>query len=382
MEKSSMHRSQAPNWYRGLDTRTQGDYFGSLSSLYPNEVFLTADKKWIVTRSPDGSVSVTQNVCAHAGAALLSTPGTQHQQARQIVCPIHKWTYSLSGDLLGGPKFEKCKHMALSRPKFNIWKGYILGYSKEELHALEKFGESLSLPKDFLSAENFHFEKEIVYNLPYPRPLMKINYDDGYHVASYHKDTFAAVIDDSVYDWEFGPADTNCSYSIQVVRAKTDAEIDQVLRRSKKERDALGWVNFHLWLKEVLPNVETPIDSNIFAVWASVYGNGYIMPELYEGGRFLAMSYLVTEDDDKSGIQNRNFVEFYVHKSVPDNLRAEALDKFICAYEQSAREDDEICEILWLGHQRDDIEFQRVYHETLEAGETHYHNWFLRHFVT
>lgn len=91
-------------------------------------------------------------------------------------------------------------------------------------------------------------------------------------------------------------------------------------------------------------------------------------------------SYLVTNDDDKSGIDNHNYVEFYVHHSVPEHLRDEALEKFIFAYEQSAGEDDEICETLWAAHKRD-ISFKRIYHETLEAGESHFREWFLSHFT-
>ena len=380
MEKSPILFAESPNWYRKLEVRPQGDYFGSLSSLYPNEVFLTFDKKWVVTRNADGVVSVVQNVCLHAGGQLLSFAGTQQQHDNNIRCPLHQWLYDLEGNLLAAPKF--CKSLrALPRPKFALWNGYIIGYSLEELRPLEGFGASLGLPADFLDAKNFGFRKEKRYDLPYPRALMKINYDDGLHVPRFHETTFGPMIDEGKYQWEFGPKDTNCSYSIQVVNVRPDlrAHVERLTRKKDKQTN-FGWADFHFWLDKVMPDTKTPIDKNIFAVWASIYGNGYIMPELYEGGRFLALSYLVTDDDDRSGVDNHNYVEFYVHHSVPEHLREEALEKFIFAYEQSAREDDEICETLWAAHKRD-ISFKRIYHETLEAGEAHFREWFLNHFM-
>ncbi len=51
-------------------------------------------------------------------------------------------------------------------------------------------------------------------------------------------------------------------------------------------------------------------------------------------------------------------------------------------YEQSAREDDEICLKLWAAHRRSDVSFNRIIHEKLEAGDAHFRDWYLRHYVT
>jgi len=394
MEKSALQVASRPNWYRGIQEKPAGDYFGSLSSLYPDEVFVTHDKKWIVSRMQSGEVSVVQNVCLHAGMEILNTPGTQH--SKEIRCSGHQFLYDMRGKLLTAPKFCKLER-SLLRPPFSIWNGYVIGYSAEELQALDGFGSSLGLPQDFLSAESFWFGKEIEYSLPYPRILMKINYDDGLHVPVYHRFTFGTMVDEREYDWEFGPEDTNCSYSIQVVKIRPDirAHVDRLMHAHQKNLSELGWADFHFWLEEKMPNVKTPIDKEIFAVWASIYGNGYMMPELFFGGRFLAMSYLVSKDGsdniyrtvsytDSNGDQQVktennlwNYVEFYIHKSVPEALRDVALEKFIFAYEQSAREDDELCEKLWSAHRRDDLLFDRIVHDQLEAGEAHFRNWLL-----
>lgn len=380
MEKSQLQiAANRPNWYVGLKTRPQGSYFGSHSSLYPNEVFLTFDKKWIVTRTESGEVSVVQNVCLHAGAEILSKAGTQH--SNKIGCKAHQWQYDHLGKLLGAPKF--CKFDAhLERPNFSVWNGYILGYSQSELSALHDFGESLKLPKGFLSIDNFSFGKEVEYDLPYPTALMGINYLDGLHVPKYHETTFGPVVDDEHYDWELGPTDTNLSYSIQVVRVRPNAReyVDRLIRRKNIPLSQLGWSDFHFWLEKMMPDAKTPLDKDIFAVWSLIYGDGYIMPELYEGGRFLALSYLVSFQNDEGQTVNRNYVEYYVHHSVPERYRAEALEKFIFAYEQSAREDDELCVMLWAAHRRNDISFNRITHELLELGDSHFREWYVRHF--
>ena len=356
-----------------------GEYFGSTSSLYLDEVFVTPDKKWIVTHA-EGEISVVQNVCLHAGAEILNDAGTQH--SAEIRCSVHNWLYDMRGKLLACPKFTPAER-SLARPNYGVWNGFVLGYGKDELRALEGFGSSLGLPLGFLNADAFQFREESVYDLPYPRPLMKINYDDGLHVARYHQLTFGPMTNEDEYLWEFGPEETKCSYSIQVVNMRPNLRkhVDQLMRLRNKELSELGWADLHFWLEEKMPNAKTPIDPNIFAVWASIYGNGYIMPELYLGGRLLALSYLV-EVIDKHGItRNKNYVEFYIHKSVPEQLREKLLEKFIFAYRQSAEEDDELCMKLWAAHRRKDIAFDRVIHGELEAGEQHFRSWFLRYFT-
>lgn len=380
MEKSPPMQSDRPNWYRGLRTRTQGGYFGSLSSLYPNEVFVTFDKKWIVTRTEDGEVSVVQNVCLHAGMEILNQSGTQHKP--EIRCSGHQWLYDIRGTLRAAPKF--CKFEGhLARPKFSVWNGLILGYSNDELGALKGFGSSLGLPEGFLSIDQFRFGKEVAYALPYPCPLMGINYLDGLHVPKYHETTFGPVVDEAQYDWEFGPTDTSLSYSIQLVRVRPDvrAHVDRLMRMRNIRQSELGWSDLYFWLDETMPDATTPIDSNIFAVWPLIYGDGYVMPELYLGGRFLALSYLISFEDDEGRMISRNYVEYYVHESFPERYRAHTLDKFIFAYEQSAREDDELCMKLSAAHRRTDISFDRIVHETLETGDKHFRDWFKRHFV-
>src|ERR1700756_975034 len=46
-------------------------------------------------------VELLSNVCRHRQAIMLNGRG----QTQNIVCPLHRWTYDLKGELLGAPHF-------------------------------------------------------------------------------------------------------------------------------------------------------------------------------------------------------------------------------------------------------------------------------------
>ncbi|MDH5536466.1 MAG: Rieske (2Fe-2S) protein, partial [Betaproteobacteria bacterium] len=53
-----------------------------------------------LVRNPNG-IELLSNVCRHRQATILKGRGT----TRNIVCPLHRWTYALDGKLLGAPLF-------------------------------------------------------------------------------------------------------------------------------------------------------------------------------------------------------------------------------------------------------------------------------------
>src|SRR5437773_99707 len=48
----------------------------------------------------DAGIDLLSNVCRHRQAIMLEGRGN----AQHIVCPLHRWTYDLKGELLGAPK--------------------------------------------------------------------------------------------------------------------------------------------------------------------------------------------------------------------------------------------------------------------------------------
>jgi phenylpropionate dioxygenase-like ring-hydroxylating dioxygenase large terminal subunit len=58
-----------------------------------------------------GEIELISNVCRHRQAVMLKGRGNRCPRARampggNIVCPLHRWTYSTSGELLGAPHFS------------------------------------------------------------------------------------------------------------------------------------------------------------------------------------------------------------------------------------------------------------------------------------
>jgi choline monooxygenase len=54
----------------------------------------------LLVRQPDGYYEMS-NVCRHRQAIMLQGAGN----AKNIVCPIHRWTYDAGGELIGAPHF-------------------------------------------------------------------------------------------------------------------------------------------------------------------------------------------------------------------------------------------------------------------------------------
>ena len=53
----------------------------------------------IITKDKEQNIRGFYNVCRHRGSMLVS----EHKNSSRIVCPYHKWTYGLDGQLLGTP---------------------------------------------------------------------------------------------------------------------------------------------------------------------------------------------------------------------------------------------------------------------------------------
>jgi choline monooxygenase len=67
------------------------------------------DQGRALVRAPGGQVELISNVCRHRQAIMLGGRGSLQEHAKgsaggNIVCPVHRWTYSPQGELLGAPQ--------------------------------------------------------------------------------------------------------------------------------------------------------------------------------------------------------------------------------------------------------------------------------------
>ncbi|MEY2718491.1 MAG: hypothetical protein RL539_1523, partial [Pseudomonadota bacterium] len=76
----------------------RGDYFA-----------LPAEHEGRVLIHNDQGIECLSNVCRHRQAIMLKGRG----QVEHIVCPLHRWTYDVHGELLGAPHFaqQPCLHL-------------------------------------------------------------------------------------------------------------------------------------------------------------------------------------------------------------------------------------------------------------------------------
>jgi phenylpropionate dioxygenase-like ring-hydroxylating dioxygenase large terminal subunit len=84
-----------------------------------------------LVHTPDG-VQLISNVCRHRQAVMLRGRG---HTGRQIVCPLHRWTYDTQGLLLGAPHFPHDPCLNLRNYPLTEWNGLLFEASGRDPNA-------------------------------------------------------------------------------------------------------------------------------------------------------------------------------------------------------------------------------------------------------
>jgi len=74
----------------------------------------------LLVRNANG-VELLSNICRHRQALMYNGRGN----TRNIVCPLHRWTYDLKGELLGAPHFPDKPCLNLGRTPMQHWNGLL-----------------------------------------------------------------------------------------------------------------------------------------------------------------------------------------------------------------------------------------------------------------
>ncbi|MDP2247258.1 MAG: aromatic ring-hydroxylating dioxygenase subunit alpha, partial [Nitrosomonadales bacterium] len=83
-----------------------------------------------------GDIELISNVCRHRQAIMLNGKGN----VEHIVCPLHRWTYNLNGELLGAPHFDKNPCLHLSSASMQRWQGLLFDSKGNIAKDLDKLG--------------------------------------------------------------------------------------------------------------------------------------------------------------------------------------------------------------------------------------------------
>ncbi len=295
----------------------------------------------LISHQADGFYEMS-NVCRHRQAIMLEGAGN----ARNIVCPIHRWTYNATGELLGAPHFPANPCLNLAKTKLENWQGLL--FKGPRSPAADMAGLSVANDLDFSGYRLDHVEQhECNYNW---KTFIEVYLED-YHVEPFHPGLNGLVNCEELV-WQFGDW-----HSVQRVGARSVAKP--------------GSAMYAKWHQSVLDqNQGEPPKHG--AIWLTYYPN--IMIEWYP--HVLIVSHLIPRAVDKT----THVVEFYYPEEIA-LFEPELIKTQQAAYRETAREDDEIGERMDRGRRallaqgRNEV---GPYQSPMEDGMQHFHEFYRR----
>lgn len=306
-----------------------------------------------LVRSGTDRVELVSNVCRHRQALMLRGQGslndTQPGSAGgNIVCPVHRWTYSPAGRLLGAPQFQHDPYLHLNNYPLREWHGLLFEDNGRDVAAelgTMTVGSQLSFDGYALDHVEMH---ACNYNW---KTFMEVYLED-LHVAPFHPGLGNFVTCDDLH-WQFEDA-----YSVQTVGVAPSF-------------GKPGTETYKAW-HDVLLRYQDGQPPTQGAIWLAYYP--HIMVEWYP--QVLTVSTLHPMAVDKT----LNVVAFFYPEEIV-HFEREFVQAQQAAYMETAVEDDEIAERMDAGRralwQRGDDEVG-PYQSPLEDGMRHFHAWYRR----
>jgi phenylpropionate dioxygenase-like ring-hydroxylating dioxygenase large terminal subunit len=299
-----------------------------------------------LVHTPRG-VELVSNVCRHRQAVMLRGRGNTGQH---IVCPLHRWTYSVQGELVGAPHFAQDPCLNLRNYPVQSWSGLVFENRPGQRQvAVELAGLAAAADLDF---SGYQFHSAVVHECAYNWKTFIEVYLEDYHVGPFHPGLGQFVECDDLR-WEFG-----AHHSVQTVGV-----------RSALERPGSGV--YQKWHEAVLRfrGGEPPAHG---AIWLTLYPT--VMVEWYP-------HVLVVSSLHPTGPQRTlNLVEYFYPEEIiafePEFIAAQQ-----AAYAETMVEDDEIALRMDAGRRallaRGDDE-AGPYQSPMEDGMQHFHEWYRR----
>lgn len=300
----------------------------------------------VLVRTPQG-IELISNVCRHRQAIMLKGRGNT---SNHIVCPLHRWTYDTSGQLLGAPHFDHDPCLNLKQSRVRTWNGLIFEDNGRDI-AADFAGLG---PRADLDFSGYVLDKVQMHECDYNWKTFIEVYLEDYHVGPFHPGLGNFVTCDDLR-WEFGK-----DYSVQTVGV---AHVNgQALGRP-------GSDVYRQW-HEILMKYQGGVAPKHGAIWLTYYPN--IMIEWYPN--VLVVSTLFPQGPQKT----LNMVEFYYPEEIVAFER-EFVEAQQAAYMETCEEDDEIAERMDAGRKalmmRGDNEVG-PYQSPMEDGMQHFHEWY------
>ena len=304
-------------------------------------------------------IELISNVCRHRQAVMLKGRGALDQASGNIVCPIHRWTYSAAptataptGTLIGAPHFAHDPCLNLNNYNLREWNGLLFEDNGRDI-ASDLAGMG---PRNALSFDGFVLDHVELHECNYNWKTFIEVYLEDYHVGPFHPGLGQFVTCDDL-QWEFKD-----NYSVQTVGVAKGLAAAQA---------GGGSAVYQRWHKALLAYREGKAPT-FGAIWLTYYP--HIMVEAYP--HVLTVSTLHPMGPNKT----LNMVEFYYPEEIAAFER-EFVEAQRAAYMETCIEDDEIGERMDAGRAallaRGDNEVG-PYQSPMEDGMQHFHAWIRR----
>lgn len=286
-------------------------------------------------------VQLLSNVCRHRQAVMLKGHGNN----ANIVCPLHRWTYDLNGQLLGAPHFQQqpCSH--LKSYDLQNWRGLLFNSAQNIQQQLAQvpFLEEFDFSGYLLDSVKVH---TVDYNW---KTFIEVYLED-YHVEPFHPG-LGQFVECANLQWHYGE-----NWSVQSVG------LNAGLRRP-------GTPVYKRW-HEAVTRFSNGVEPKHGAIWFAMYPN--LMVEWYP--HVLVVASLHPQGPQKTLIAT----EYYYPEEIT-LFEREFVQAEQAAYDETAVEDDEIA--LRMDHGRK-ILMERgeddagPYQTPMEDGMVHFHKWY------
>ena len=297
------------------------------------------DHAKMLVRNSTG-VELLSNVCRHRQAIMLEGRGN----ADNIVCPLHRWTYDLKGELLGAPHFPQSPCVKLHSTPLTNWNGLLFAGPRDPRKDLARVSTMADWDFSGYVLESVRIDE---YDINWKTFIE--TYLEVYHVNPFHPG-LGNFTDVGNFTVDYGD-----EYSVQIVSAK--AGLQQP-----------GTPVYRRWHEECLKQLAGR-EPKHGALWASYFPG--LTFEWYPN--VLIVSNLIP----RSPTRTTNVVEFYYPEEIA-YFEREFVEAQQAAYVETALEDKEICERLDRGRRalyEQGLDDAGPYQSPMEDAEVHFHEW-------
>ena len=161
-----------------------------------------------LVRNAQGGLELVSNVCRHHQAVMLKGRGSLNTQQKgsaggNIVCPLHRWTYSHKGELIGAPHFDHDPCLNLNNYKVRNWNGLLFEDNGRDIAADLAGIDARFKPGGDLDFSGFVLDRVELHECNYNWKTFIEVYLEDYHVGPFHPGLGHFVTCDDL-TWQFG----------------------------------------------------------------------------------------------------------------------------------------------------------------------------------